>query len=142
MRVKGLGNVYGIGQEKADAKGEYKFSATLPKNYENGIYSVYINGSIYKTFEMTDGVDAGVSPVSYTLKYDLPNGITSSLVIAAEYCDGRLVQVTTATYDVNASSATVVLEKNPSKGNTLKFFYFENMNNLKALYEPKEMRLT
>lgn len=137
-----LGNVYGIGQEKVDAKGEYKFYATLPENYENGIYSVYINGSIYKTFEMTDGIDAGVSPATYTLKYDLPRGVTSSLVVAAEYSEGKLVQIATAPYDVNTSSATVVLEKNPAKGNTLKFFYFENMNNLKALYEPKEIRVT
>ena len=137
-----LGNVYGIGQEKVDAKGEYKFDATLPKNYENGIYSVYINGSIYKTFEMSDGIDAGESPVSYTLKYDLPHGVTSSLVIAAEYNEGKLVQVSTAPYDINTSSVTVVLERNPTKGNTLKFFYFENMNTLKALYEPKEMRIS
>ena len=134
-----LGYVYGIDQEKADLKGEYVFKTTLPENYENGIYSVYLNGALFRTFEITDGLDAGVPSASYTITYSLPDGISSSLLVAAEYKDGCMVQLCSAQYDILAQSATVKFEYNPSKGNTLKFFYLESLDSLIPLYPASEM---
>lgn len=140
MLVKSpLGYIYGIGQETVDSKGEYVFNCTLPEDYENGIYSVYLNGSLYKTFEVTDGTDAGVSPASYTLSYELPEGVDSSVLVAAEYQDGCLIQLTSSQYDKLSSSATVSFRFNPSKGNTLKFFYLDNLTDITPLYPHLEM---
>lgn len=52
------GALAAVGQTVAGQNGEYTFDFSLPGNYENGIYTVYVNGSIYKTFEMTGGVEA------------------------------------------------------------------------------------
>ncbi len=140
MLVKSpLGYVYGIGQEIVDSKGEFVLNACLPKNYENGIYSVYLNGSLYKTFEVTDGIDAGVASASFSLSYDLPEWVNSSVLVAAEYENGCMVQITSAEYNKATSSATVNFEFNPSKGNTLKFFYLDNLKDITPLYSAKEI---
>ena len=140
MLVKSpLGNVYGIDQAKADSKGEYAFNCTLPENYENGIYSVYLNGNLYKTFNVTDGTNADVPPVSYTIKYDLPDGVNSSVLVAAEYKNECMVQYASADYDKTTSTATVCFNFNPSKGSTLKFFYFASLDSLTPLYPATEM---
>lgn len=140
MLVKSpLGHIYGIGQEIADENGEYIFNATLPSDYENGIYSVYLNGSLYKTFSVSDGIDAGVVSASYTLKYDLPEDVTGSVLVAAEYKDDCMVQITWAKYDIITRSATVEFTQNPTRGNKLKFFYLDDLNNITPLQTATEV---
>lgn len=140
MLVKSpLGNIYGIDQDRADSKGEYAFNCTLPENYENGVYSVYLNGNLYKTFNVTDGTDADVPPASYTIKYDLPDGVNSSVLVAAEYNNECMVQYTNAAYDKTTSTASVSFDFNPSKGSILKFFYLSDLDSLTPLYPALEM---
>ncbi len=142
MLVKSsLGYIYGIDQRTVNEKGEYVFECTLPQNYENGIYIVYINGELYKTFEVTDGVDAPIAPVSYTISYELPEGVSSSVLIAAEYKNGCMIQCASAAYSTASSSATVSFGFNPSKGSTLKFFCLENTENIIPLYPAKELKV-
>jgi len=142
MLVKSpLGYIYGIDQRTVNEKGEYVFECTLPQNYENGIYIVYINGELYKTFEVTDGVDAPIPPVSYTISYELPEGISSSVLIAAEYKNGCMIQCASAAYSTTSLSATASFGFNPSKGSTLKFFCLENMENIIPLYPAKELKV-
>lgn len=128
-----LGFIYGIDQGRADDKGEFVFNATLPQDYENGIYSVYLNGELYKTFNVSDGIDKNVPPASYTIGYDLPEGVRNSVLVAAEYNDDTMIQITSAEYDRESATATVNFDFNPSKGNTLKFFYLEDLDNITPL---------
>lgn len=62
MAVKSpKGNLCAIGQMDTDSDGEYTFYFTLPAQYENGLYTVYVNGSVCTTFEMTGAPEAKLS---------------------------------------------------------------------------------
>ena len=62
MAVKSpKGNLCAIGQKDTGSDGEYSFDFTLPALYENGLYTVYVNGSELTTFEMTGAPEAKLS---------------------------------------------------------------------------------
>ncbi len=133
-----LGRVCGVGQVKANEYGEYTFSFNLPKDYENGNYLFYICGSLYKTLDVTDGKHVKMVPMSYTLTYELPTGFETSVLVAAEYSDGQMVQLAFADYDLSLGGATVRFDKRPLEGNTIKFMYLNNLTDiipLKAFVE-------
>lgn len=132
-----LGYVYAIDQTTADSKGDYIFHATLPKYCENGNYTVYVNGEVYGALSVTDGTDYGLPPASYTVDYELPAGVLSSVLVAAEYNNGCMVQVAKAGYNAELRSATVVFGHSPARGNTIKFFYLTDLESLTPLYGAK-----
>lgn len=134
-----LGEIVGIDQEKIDETGEYTLNFSLPENYENGIYSVFVNGNLYKIFNVTDGYDAGEIPVSYSISYELPNGFTKSVMVAAEYSDNTLVQLTKGNYNHMTMSSTVVFDRAPQQGSTIKFLFLEDLDNLTPLYPANEI---
>lgn len=62
MAVKSpKGNLCAIGQKEANADDEYTFDFALPQLYENGTYTVYVNGSVSQTFEMSGSPEAKLS---------------------------------------------------------------------------------
>ena len=75
----------------------------------------------------------------YTLSYELPAGIYESLLIGAEYFENEMVQFSAGEYTPAESSATVTFEASPQRGNVLKFFYLDNLQNLIPLYPAKEI---
>ena len=134
-----FGEIVGIDQKKIDSTGEYIFDVTLPEEYKNGIYSVFVNGDLYKIFNVTDGYDAGEIPVSYSISYELPNGFNKSVMIAAEYNDNTLVQLTKGNYNHLTMSSTVVFDRPPQQGSTIKFLFLEDLDNLTPLYPANEI---
>ncbi len=132
-----LGYVYAIDQTVTDSKGDYSFHATLPKYCENGNYTVYVNGELHGALSVTDGTDYGLPPAAYTVDYKLPDGISSSVLVAAEYNNGCMVQVAKGDYNTETRSATVVFGHSPARGNTVKFFYLADFGTLTPLYPAK-----
>jgi len=51
------GAVCATGEQVVGDSGEYTFNINLRDEYENGTYTVKINGSVYKTFTLTGGAD-------------------------------------------------------------------------------------
>ncbi|MBR3934734.1 MAG: hypothetical protein IKJ68_12625 [Clostridia bacterium] len=50
-----------------------------------------------------------------------------------------MVQFSVADYNVAENSATVTFGSSPKKGNVLKFFYLNTLENITPLYPPKEI---
>lgn len=86
-----------------------------------------------------DNPETELNENTYLIEYELPYGFNESVVIAAEYCDDEMVQFSIADYDLTKNSALVTFETSPQKGNTIKFFYLNTIENITPLYQPKEI---
>ena len=78
---------------------------------------------------------------SFTEYYFLPQGFISSEFVAAEYNEDGMKQLANASYNPKTFSATVVFKNKPQKGNTIKFFYLNNLDEIIPIHPVKEISL-
>lgn len=106
-------------------------------------YPVKKSGRIVNTFTLKNtDVPVVSTEKSCNVRYKLPSGYGASTLVAAEYANDELVQVATASWSADTNSAVVNFEKDPVKGNTVKFMYLADINSIYPLYKSETVTVT